>query len=422
MGAGDGGEVPVRIDDLIDPQLSDAQRAALDWAASHPASLDEQDLVDEAQRITGLDDFGSDDVWPRVRAHLDAIEKDVGLNELSRHTQRSRVIGLLVARLRLNDLLRRYPEIRDIEIDRPLIVVGLPRSGTTHLVNLLAADTRFRSLPFWEIEEPFPRHGDGPGRNGIDPRWQRCADAYEMGLPLLPLAPLMHERSPSSIEEEVELLDIDFGSYALEWHARVPGWRDTYLSFDATARYAYLRTILQALTFLRGPRQWVLKSPQHLEQLPALAATFPGATIAVTHRDPVAVIQSAVTMLAYADRIRRHTIEPEALAAYWVDRVERLLRACVRDRASFPPDRSIDVVFHEFMADDVAMVERIYGRAGIEMTATARAQLDQYMVEHPRGKHGQVSYDLRGQFGLDPSDVRERFAFYFDRFPVRAEV
>jgi hypothetical protein len=80
------------------------------------------------------------------------------------------------------------------------------------------------------------------------------------------------------------------------------------------------------------------------------------------------------------------------------------------------------VVFHEFMADDVAMVERIYERAGIEMTATARAQLDHYMVEHPRGKHGQVSYDLRGQFGLDPADVRERFAFYFDRFPVRAEV
>ena len=107
----------------------------------------------------------------------------------------------------------------------------------------------------------------------------------------------------------------------------------------------------------------MLKSPQHLEQIPALLATFPDATFAITHRDPVSVIQSAATMLAYGDRMRRAEIEPEALAEYWVDRVDRLLRACVRDRDLLPPDRTVDVMFHEFMADDVGMVERIYERA-----------------------------------------------------------
>jgi hypothetical protein len=182
-----------------------------------------------------------------------------------------------------------------------------------------------------------------------------------------------------------------------------------------------MKKVLQVLTYLRGPNQWVLKSPQHLEQIPALLATFPDATFAITHRDPVSVIQSAITMLAYGDRVRRTSIEPDALASYWVDRIDRLLRSCVRDRDLLPADRTIDVLFHEFMADDVAMVERIYERNGRPMTPAARADLDAYMADNPRGKHGQIEYDLRGDFGLDPDDVRARFGYYFERFPVLAE-
>ncbi len=174
-------------------------------------------------------------------------------------------------------------------------------------------------------------------------------------------------------------------------------------------------------TWLRGPDRWVLKSPQHLEQIPALLATFPDATFAITHRDPVSVVQSAITMLAYGDRMRRAAIEPEALAAYWVDRVERLLGACVRDRDLLPADRSIDVLFHEFMAGDVAMVERIYATAGLGMTSGARRRLDAYMAANPRGKYGKIAYDLRGDFGLDPGDVRARFTNYLERFPVKVE-
>jgi hypothetical protein len=195
-----------------------------------------------------------------------------------------------------------------------------------------------------------------------------------------------------------------------------------YFELDQRTHYAYLKKVLQVLTFLRGPNRWVLKSPQHLEQIPALLATFPDATFAITHRDPVSVIQSATTMLAYGDRMRRSAIEPEALAEYWVDRVDRLLRACVRDRDLLPADRTVDVLFDEFMADDVGMVERIYAHTAYPMTATTRTLLDAFMAEHPRGKHGRVEYDLRQDFGLDPDAVRSRFAYYFDRFPVRAEI
>lgn len=132
-----------------------------------------------------------------------------------------------------------------------------------------------------------------------------------------PVVAAMHDRFPEAIEEEVELLDLDLTSYVLEWHARVPDWRDHYLSLDQTRHYAYLEKVLQALTFLRGPRTWVLKSPQHCEQVGPLMATFPDATVAFTHRDPVAVIQSAITMMAYSDRLRRTSIDPQWLLDYW---------------------------------------------------------------------------------------------------------
>jgi hypothetical protein len=150
-------------------------------------------------------------------------------------------------------------------------------------------------------------------------------------------------------------------------------------------------------------------------------ATFPDATVAFTHRDPVAVIQSAVTMLAYGDRLRRHAVEPRELADYWVDRIERLLRACVRDRDLVPAERSVDVLFHDFMGDDLGTVERFYGRAGVEMTSGARRRLQAYVDANPRGRKGRVIYDLEGDFGLVPAEVRERFGFYLDRYPVRSE-
>jgi hypothetical protein len=321
----------------------------------------------------------------------------------------------------VEDIVRRRPEILDIELTRPIIVIGLPRSGTTHLVNLIAADTRLRSLPYWESREPCPRAGDGPGRDGVDPRYERCCRDYEAQMQMVPLLRAMHHQHPTAIEEEIELEDLDFASYTLEWLARVPDWRGQYATFDQTAHYAYMKKVLQVCTFLRGPRHWVLKSPQHLEQIPALLATFPDATFAVTHRDPVSVVQSAITMLAYGDRMRRTAIEPDELASYWVDRIAQLLDACTRDRDLLPDDRTIDVRFDEFMADDIAMVERVFARNDHPMTDGVRRALETHLADHQRGQYGRLVYDLRGDFGLEPQTVRARFTDYMQRFGVAVE-
>lgn len=413
----------VRIDDLTAPVLTPDQQAVRDATERRPVPLDPDELVAEARRGTGLDDLGDRDggFRDRLAAHVAAIEADTGLANLGRLVLRQRIVRLLENRLRLHDLLRRHPEIHDIDLPEPIVVVGLPRSGTTHLVNLLAEDPRRRALPYWESQDPIPAPGEGPGVDGVDPRFARWQAVHEMESVMAPLTALMHDRFPAAIEEEVELLDLDLASYVLEWHARVPDWRDHYLGLDQHEHYRYLRTVLQALTFLRGPRRWVLKSPQHLEQLGPLLATFPDAFVVFTHRDPVAVVQSAVTMLAYGDRMRRHAIEPESLAAYWVDRVERLLQACVRDRDLVPAERSLDVRFADFMADELGTVCNIHERAGVDLPDPVRDRFAAYLRDHPRGRKGQVGYDLAGDFGLDPAEVRARFGFYLDRFDVQTE-
>ncbi len=407
----------VRIDDLRQPRRTGAEQSLYQHALTMTVDLDVDGLVAEARGETGLSDFGDAGLVERLATQVGAVESDTGLSGLGRYIVRGRLVGLLKARLRYQDFLTRHPEAAHVGLEPPVIVVGLPRSGTTHLVNLLAADSRFRSMPWWEVGEPTPVLGDGPGRHGVDPRYLRCLATYETSRAVAPLTSLMHDRPPWSIEEDCELLDLDLCSYVLEWHARVPAWRDHYLGLDHRAHYAFLRRELQALTYLRGPNRWVLKTPQHLEHLGPLLETFPDAVIALTLRDPVAVLQSAITMLAYGDRLRRVTIEPDELAAYWIDRIERLLRAAVDDVHLIPPGRRVDVEFGAFMADDLAMAVTILTAAGLEITDRCRSELTTYLGGNPRDKEGRVVYDLRADFGLDPDDLYRRFAFYFEAFP-----
>jgi hypothetical protein len=228
--------------------------------------------------------------------------------------------------------------------------------------------------------------------------------------------------NPDHIHEELELQLPDFSSYNHEWITRCPKWRDYLLAHDQRPHYQYMKTALRILQWYTPRSRWVLKCPQHLEQLGPLMETFPDATIVVTHRDPVSVIQSSATMLAYGARMTYRSPRPEWYLEYWSDRIQRLLGASLRDRHLLPSDRTIDVPFHEFMADDVAMVERIYEVAGLPMTNEARAQIDAYMADHPRGKEGQVVYDLREDFGADPKDVRAPFDSYMNEHDVRVEV
>ena len=411
----------IRITDLANPVLTPAQATAVKYAETQHVQFDVETLLAAARAKTGLDDFGRDDFRARLAIQCQSIDEDVELNPLGRLGVFANLLRYAENRLRFEDLLRRHPEILETKVERPIIVAGMPRTGTTHLLNLIGADTRLRSLPYWESLEPVPARGEGPGRDGRDPRWTRCAVSYQQMVANMPLIVAMHDMPPEHIHEEIELEELDFASYLLEWLCRPPRWRDHYLTLDQRPHYAYMKRVLQALTWMRGPRRWILKSPQHLEQLLPLLDTFPDATIVITHRDPVSVIRSAITMLGYGDRMRRTRVDLPGLADYWIDRVGQLLGACLRDRDKLPAAQTIDVPFHEFMADDIGMVGRIYDKAGLPLTPAAHAELDGFVTANPRGKHGQLIYDLKGDFGLEPSDVRKRFASYIERFDVRVE-
>ncbi len=410
----------IRITDLANPELSDAQKAALAYGETLELDLSVGAVLDAAAQATGLDDFGPDDFEERLGLWLSEPDEDPDRTQLGRLMVFNDCVRYASNRLRIHALLKAHPEIHDVEIPAPIIVVGLPRSGTTHLVNLIAADGRLRSMPLWEGQAPVAE--ENPTRDEHDPRFARCQQAWEQMQAMSPLISAMHPMNPDHVHEELELMLPDFSSYNQEWVGRVPKWVDYYLAHDQRPHYEYMKTGLKILQWSMPRDRWVLKCPQHLEQLGPLVETFLDATFAVTHRDPVAVIQSAATMTCYASRMSYRTSDPEWYLDYWTRRMRQLLEASVRDRHLLPEDRTIDVLFHEFMADDFAMVERIYDVAGLEMNDAARAEIRAHLDDHGRGKHGRVVYDLRADFGAEPAKVREGFDFYLERFPVRIEV
>lgn len=417
----------IRITDLAAPVLTELQQAAIDYGETLEVDLTPQGILADASAATRLDDFGPEDFLPRLGLLCDEWSSDTELTGIARLSLRNKLLQHARSRLLIQDVLKRHPEIHDVQIREPIIVAGLPRSGTTHLLNLMAADSRLRSLPLWESYEPVPMPGETVTRGDTDPRYQRCLEQWQSMQQMTPLLAIMHPMNPDHIHEELELMGPDFASYNYEWLSVSPRWRDQYYASDQTPHYRYMKTVLKILTWQDGDHtgkstRWVLKCPQHLEQLPVLHQVFPDATIAITHRDPVSVIQSAATMIAYGQRINRKRVDLERVLAYWSDRIAHLLDACVAERGSIPEAQSFDVLFHEFMSDDLGMVKKIYDKAGLPMSAAAEEQLQQFLRDHRRGRHGRIRYDLRTDFGVEPAELRQRFLAYCERFPVRIEV
>lgn len=405
----------VYLDDLAEPRFSPEIQQIRDlMAAMAPESpLDADALHAKAAAETGLDDFGPDDYRERLDVYLAALHDVSGLHGPGIVNFYAQLLQWLKNRLLLTDLLKRHPEIRDIELLPPVVIAGLPRTGTTHLHNLLAAAPTFRTLPYWESVEPFPL----PGEAGVepDPRRTRMDAAVEFMNAVMPHFRLMHEMTTDHVHEEIQLLANAFSSMLFETLADVPRWRDYYLAHDQTPAYEYLALQLKALQFLRGGRRWLLKSPSHLEQLPVLDAVFPGVVVVFTHRDPVPVALSMITMITYTARMHRWPVPITEIAASWIDRLDLMLAALVRDRDVIGPGRSVDIRFDDFMADELRVAERVYELSGEALTAEARAAMASYLAGHQRGRLGQVATSAE-MFGLDEHDLPVRFGSYVERF------
>ncbi len=413
----------LQIDDLAEPRLPHSFREMAasvgPLARALPWSID--GAMAQAQAETGLADFGDDIFREPLSVALASADTESRLSSMGRMGFWSQLIRFLRNRLLIEDYVAKHPDALEQEVRAPIVIVGLPRTGTTHLHNLISADAALRSLPWWEAQEPVPPLAEQGQQLDPDPRVTRAAEGLAIQHEVMPLFNRMHDMWPEHVHEEIDLLGAAGSTMYFETLATLtPSWRDWYLATDQTPWYTHLKRTLQVLQHQRGGTRWILKSPQHLEQFRPLMHVFPDATFVVTHRDPVSITASFATMIAYSARLSRDPVDPHEIGAYWANRIEQMLRASVRDRGLLPEAQSLDIHFDAFMKDDIASVERIYASAGQPFDDRARAAMGAFMAEHPRGKHGRLQYDL-ADFGLDRTELRERFAFYVDHFGIAPE-
>jgi hypothetical protein len=411
-----------RVEQFRNPAHPPERLRELEADESLPLDMSVEAVLRTARARTGLEDFGPLDFVDRLSRLLREVEGDQNVWKTWKRRFLETCAKAAANRLKNRAFLEQHPQIDTLGIERPTIVIGLPRSGTTHLENLIAADRRLRYLPVYLGAEAVPTPGEKAGADGRDPRWIR-SDQHWQHMKANPIMAAMHEHSPDHACGENELQLPDFASYQWEWLADVPGWRDFYFTQDQTPHFEYARTILKAIAFqFPNDRRWILKGNAHSEQLRALMKVYPDATIVMNHRDPLAILQSVLTMRGLAVLSSQKVPDVRGHVKYWVDRIERMLRAYMRDRAIVPANQRVELLFQDIIADDVGSAQMVLERAGLPATNESMQDMRSYMDHHPRGRAGRVVYDMAGDFGLDVGALRERFRFYTDEFAVRLEV
>jgi hypothetical protein len=386
------------------------------------ARLDEGWLLGRAARNAGLSDFGDEAFREPLRRVLRAYEEESRLTLVGRIIAQRDTLRILENRLHLIEARKRHPEMADAPIREPVFVVGLPRTGSTALHELLAQDPENRVPMTWEVMWPWPfpeaasYHSDR--RIAKADRYLRATDQ------LIPGFKKMHRMGAELPQECCMLMNHDFMSMQLHTSNRIPSFQDWMDQQDMTPIYASHRRQLQHLQ-LRCPvkRGWVLKSPQHLWSLDALLAVYPDARIVQTHRDPVKVAASLSSLVSLLRGMGSDQVDPGEVGADWTRRlVEGLSRAtAVRDRLELGESRVFDVHFRDFLADPLEMVRRIYSNFGMELGAEAERRMRRFLAMHPQNEHGRHEYALKGA-GLDLETERDRFEAYQKRFDIPSEI
>jgi hypothetical protein len=371
--------------------------------------LDPDELVAEARAATGLVDLGSGEFREPLGVQCAALEAEARLTTVGRRFARGQVLDALVHRLRLADELRRRPEVLDRPVRRPIVVVGLPRTGSTLLQHLLARDPASRLLLQWEASHPFPP----PRSSGYlsDPRIAATRRAMARLDRLAPDARALHPVGADLPTECVTLLANSFGSLEVPSIHWMPSYLEWFLGADLRPHYRYLRTQLQVLQADCPGARWVLKSPAHLFALDALLDALPDAVVVQTHRDPLEVIPSFCSLSATLTAISSDAVDPVAMGRRWASMWAEALGRATAVRAARPAVPVVDVRYPDLVADPMGQVERIYAAAGLSLTACTRQAIGRHLAGDPHDRVARHRYSL-GQFGLDADVERRRYAMH----------
>ncbi|NRA03169.1 MAG: sulfotransferase [Myxococcales bacterium] len=372
----------------------------------------EEKALEAARAATGLSDFGGDAFREGLRLLLETYNRAAGLSERGRKHNWQRVVLLLSTRLRIQETLRKHPEIREREIRRPVYLTGLPRTGTSALFNLLASDPAARPLLAWEGIFPDPLEGLEPGQ--IDPRHEAMRAADERTRQRDPEFSRIHHTGADMPEECVLLLAHAFCDVQVGIEVLMEPYGPWFQNQDLRTSYAYYADLLRMLDFQRPGERWLLKSPAHLWALDALLEQFPDGCIVMTHRNPLECIPSYCSMIDTLLNSRGCAPRPDlgkAVLEYLARSLERGLRA----RDALDSGHFFDVDYRTFLADPLSTVAGLYEYFGLGLDESLEATLAAHTRDNPQGRHGTHEYGLE-KYGLTPDAVRSRLADYIERF------
>ncbi|MFP4483711.1 MAG: sulfotransferase family protein [Spirochaetaceae bacterium] len=436
-------------------------------------------LLDDARNRTGLEDFGPGDIETPLSVLLDSVHREAKLHPLGYLVIRSRLLGVLENRLRTAYWLHRHPEISESDVNTPIVITGLQRTGTTLLQRLLAADLEVRSLSSWEGLNPAPRaprdataggggllggRGDrtAGGRAPVPDGYSwiasngdsRVRAAHRAQRALKLLAPeffIIHPVEYDGPEEEVLLLDSSFISTVPEALMNVPSFSRWLEGQNQSPAYERLVMLLKLLQWQQERPYWVLKSPHHLEWPEYLTSFLPHPRIIMLHRDPVIAASSFYSMVWHSNRLLSAETSAQTLARHWFAKQQRMIRKMMafRDGRSRPADSGgavngagagdkagggsdagrspsassheiLDVSYYDLVADPIRQVERIYTRFGFAFTEEKRARMEEVLRHHRRDKYGVHRYHPES-FGISREELDGAFAEYRDRFDIPRE-
>ena len=379
-------------------------------------------LVAEAVERAGTDDFGEPTWQEGLDLLLEGFPSESMLNEVGVEIAANDIVTNLATRLGIIAWRHDHPEIANVGIDRPIVIVGQPRTGTTILYDLLALDPNLRAPLTWEVDRPLPP--PETATYDTDPRIAEVEETLAMADALIPGFRSFHPMGATLAQECVRITAGDFRSMIFPIQFRLRTYNRWLLhDADLTPTYRWHRVFLQHLQSRHPASQWLLKSPAHLWHLDALAGEYPDALIVQTHRDPLKVIASTSALAAHLRRMASDAPDIVEIAADYADDIflglERGIDA--RDRNVIPADRTIDVHFAAFVADPIATVRNIYVALGRELDDVTEQTMRRFLHNNPGDGGGGGTRYRFADTGLNPDELRERAAAYQAYFAVESE-
>jgi hypothetical protein len=370
-----------------------------------------------ASEEVGLDDFGDPTYREALGRLLQSFDEDAHLSDLGRAIVRQEIVKILQARLLCEARLKQHAGECEQQIRRPIIILGLVRTGSTALHYLMGQDPGIQKLEYWMAANPQPR----PPREEWDehPDFRASQAEIEFLYKVTPSLMTVHEMRAEWPEECRHILAQSFTDDRFETSATLPSYNEWYWSTPHPETYQRHKRLVQLIGMHEPDRRWLLKYPVHLRQLQALFDVYPDACIVQTHRDPRTVMASYTSFVAKVRDMHEDRVDMEYIAREQLESWSTAADAGVAFRRQNGSEHFFDLHFTDFMADPVGSVKRIYEHFDQALSPAGEKCLEQWHADHPQGKHGQHAYK-KDNFGLSETEILDRFADYMEFHGMKA--